>query len=319
MARIFKIFIIFLLLASIGFAGYFTKSCFQKNEIVSVLFFLDGENLNFQNTTLLMRYNSKNHYLSIINFTTFQKKKKRKISFNEKFEILKKNISENYGYEVDNYVHLDKKSFGEISYLLTKVNIEERMVSNEIVEDKFLHDDVVYQKRMQLKLFSVFFKAVKIKSPFLRMKFWLTFINKVHTNLSMWDLVWIWKEFKYLDAENINMVNDLGDEKIENKRLLKKVLKNIDSLNIDKKIRVEVLNASGKSGYALKIARVLRKGGVDVYKWGNYYRKLNSILVLDRVGNFNNARKIAKILKTNDIFTEIDKSRFVDISVILGR
>lgn len=86
----------------------------------------------------------------------------------------------------------------------------------------------------------------------------------------------------------------------------------------DKRGRVEVLNGAGRSGLARDATDQLRDAGFDVVQFGNAGRIEAKSHVLDRVGNLDLAKEIAASLGIADIRTEIDSTRYVDASVILG-
>lgn len=84
--------------------------------------------------------------------------------------------------------------------------------------------------------------------------------------------------------------------------------------------RVEVLNASGRSGMARNVTQRLRVAGFDVVFFGNAPASAgDSSLVIDRAGNDAVARAVAGHLGITRISTDRDTSLFLDATVILGR
>ncbi|MFC1512526.1 LytR C-terminal domain-containing protein [bacterium] len=83
-------------------------------------------------------------------------------------------------------------------------------------------------------------------------------------------------------------------------------------------IKAEVLNASTKRGLAHTITRILRSNNIDVKTWGNNLTIEPKTMVIDRTGNWNNAKRIADIIGSNTLFSRINKDCYVDVSVILG-
>ncbi len=53
-------------------------------------------------------------------------------------------------------------------------------------------------------------------------------------------------------------------------------------------------------------------------RWGNFgiYKKYTT--VIDRLGDIELAHKVAKVVGSSVVKTEIDKTRFVDLSIVLG-
>jgi hypothetical protein len=91
---------------------------------------------------------------------------------------------------------------------------------------------------------------------------------------------------------------------------------------VKQKMQVEVLNGCGKTGIAAVTTDFLRKSEIDVIYSGNFkHFNINQSMVLDRVGNKDNAEKIAGILgiEADLIKTEINPNRQLDVTVILGK
>ena len=85
------------------------------------------------------------------------------------------------------------------------------------------------------------------------------------------------------------------------------------------RIRVQVLNTTGKQGLARRATRLLRDQGFDVVDMGNGRPALDTTLVLDRSGHPEWAATVAKVIKPATSRTERDSSRYLDITVLLGR
>ena len=85
------------------------------------------------------------------------------------------------------------------------------------------------------------------------------------------------------------------------------------------RIRVQVLNTTGKQGLARRATRLLRDQGFDVVDMGNGSPALDTTLVLDRSGHPEWAASVAKVIKPSTSRTERDSSRYLDVTVLLGR
>lgn len=85
------------------------------------------------------------------------------------------------------------------------------------------------------------------------------------------------------------------------------------------RIRVQVLNTTGKHGLARRATRVLRDQGFDVVDMGNETPVLDTTVVLDRSGHPTWAATIAKVIRPAVSRTERDSSRYLDVTVLLGR
>lgn len=85
------------------------------------------------------------------------------------------------------------------------------------------------------------------------------------------------------------------------------------------RVRVQVLNTTGTKGLARRATRLLRDQGFDVVDMGNGTPALDTTLVLDRTGHPEWASTVAKVLKPATSRTERDSSRYLDVTVLLGR
>ncbi len=87
-------------------------------------------------------------------------------------------------------------------------------------------------------------------------------------------------------------------------------------------IQVEVLNGCGVAGVADRFTDYLREHKFDVVNVGNYVSfNVDETLVIDRIGNIANARKVAAQLgvpKTN-VIQQLNDNYFLDVSVIIGK
>jgi hypothetical protein len=85
------------------------------------------------------------------------------------------------------------------------------------------------------------------------------------------------------------------------------------------RIRVQVLNTTGTQGLARRATRLLRDQGFDVVDMGNGSPAQDTTVVLDRSGHPEWAASVAKVLKPATSRTERDSSRYLDVTVLLGR
>ena len=93
----------------------------------------------------------------------------------------------------------------------------------------------------------------------------------------------------------------------------------INQAVVDRRVRVEVLNAGGVSGMAREATGALRSAGFDVVSFGNAgsFDQVESAVV-DRVGNLNPAISVASVLGIRNVRSEPDSNLYLDISVLLG-
>lgn len=92
------------------------------------------------------------------------------------------------------------------------------------------------------------------------------------------------------------------------------------SLRPGQRIRVQVLNASGRSGLARLATRELRDKGFDVLEFGNAPSGTDSTrsLVYDRVGKLELARQVADAMRIRRVEARPDSNLVLDVTVILG-
>ncbi len=84
--------------------------------------------------------------------------------------------------------------------------------------------------------------------------------------------------------------------------------------------KVEVLNASGRSGLARDVTERLRAAGFDVVYYGNAERGTpDTTLVLARRGDDGAARRVASALGVDRVDSRAAPGRMVDVSVVLGK
>ncbi len=90
----------------------------------------------------------------------------------------------------------------------------------------------------------------------------------------------------------------------------------------DEIIQVEVLNGCGVTGIATTFTDFLRAHNFDVVNVDNYRPfDIDETIVIDRLGNLANAKKVAESLnvKAGHAYTQLNSDYFVDVTVIIGR
>jgi LytR cell envelope-related transcriptional attenuator len=83
------------------------------------------------------------------------------------------------------------------------------------------------------------------------------------------------------------------------------------------RIRVQILNGTTRRGLAQQATRILRDLGYDVVEVGNGTAR-DTTVVIDRVGNLLWARMVADVLGDAGVESQLDSSRYLDVTVILG-
>ncbi|MDI6400587.1 LytR C-terminal domain-containing protein [Balneolaceae bacterium ANBcel3] len=86
-------------------------------------------------------------------------------------------------------------------------------------------------------------------------------------------------------------------------------------------IQVEVLNGCGVPGIATRYTSLLRQNGFDVVSSGNFETfDIQESLVIDRRGNMENARRVARALGIPEqrIIREISTDFYLDATIVIG-
>ncbi len=86
----------------------------------------------------------------------------------------------------------------------------------------------------------------------------------------------------------------------------------------DSRTRVQVLNGSRKSGLARTATDQLRAAGFDVVSIGNARSRREESVVYDRVGNPEQAQRVAAALGITNVETQIDTTLYLEVTVVLG-
>ncbi|HET8713671.1 MAG TPA: LytR C-terminal domain-containing protein [Gemmatimonadales bacterium] len=84
-------------------------------------------------------------------------------------------------------------------------------------------------------------------------------------------------------------------------------------------VTVEVLNANGRAGDARVGTRILRRSGIDVVYFGNAGEStLDSTRIIVRRGSASVGEKVREALGQGRIEIQLDSSKLLDVSVLLG-
>ena len=87
-------------------------------------------------------------------------------------------------------------------------------------------------------------------------------------------------------------------------------------------VQLDVLNGCGAKGIGSKFTNYLRANGYDVVEMKNYKTfHVTETMVVDRVGNLQTARQVAKTLGVSEknVIQQINPDYYVDVSVIIGK
>ncbi len=85
------------------------------------------------------------------------------------------------------------------------------------------------------------------------------------------------------------------------------------------RIRVEVLNTTTTRGAARRVSLYLRDAGFDVVRYAGEGPARDSTLILDRSGHPEWAALVSRALGGAAVESRPDSSRYVDVTVLIGR
>lgn len=96
---------------------------------------------------------------------------------------------------------------------------------------------------------------------------------------------------------------------------------NVEKLTNQEVIQVSILNSTSINGLANKAKTFLQLRNFDVVEVGNYSTPLPATKVIDRVGDYASAVKVAKAIGVPDslVTTQIDSSLFVRTTIVIGQ
>ncbi len=126
----------------------------------------------------------------------------------------------------------------------------------------------------------------------------------------------IGKNYWVVKREKINdIVQVINNSYRENRKSYRRAL-SVEMF--DDIVVVEVWNATERKGLAKNLQLYLRQFGIDAVRWGNYGSYKRYTTIIDRQGDVDLAYRIAKVVGCSEVRTEIDRTRLVDLSIVIG-
>lgn len=84
------------------------------------------------------------------------------------------------------------------------------------------------------------------------------------------------------------------------------------------RVKVQVLNATSVRGLARRATDLLRDKGYDVVEVGTSRESADSVVVLDRSGHPEWAKRVAAAMGGGRVESRPDSSRYLDVTVLVG-
>jgi len=106
---------------------------------------------------------------------------------------------------------------------------------------------------------------------------------------------------------------------------LQQIISNLESAQMiregGKSVKIEILNGTDQTGLARRSRDLFMNYGLEVSRIGNAQNSTDTTLIIDRKGNEAVAQEVAKIIRCENIITQIEASEGgdVDVTVVLGR
>lgn len=307
----------------------------NKYKEMNILYILEtSERVNF----FAVRYNSFDKFIKVclidenISVVSSSKNKKLKplkdiffeTEYDKRIPVAKTEIEKIFNNKIkfDRYILFDDKFLNKLVTIFSdKKNLRE---NTEMLSIIYSDNDRYNADIASIKILNGIYGNINRWNIISLLK---SFYNKdfvLRTNFGLKDLLLSYasilnenKTFKYADVPVINKRNTLRVDTVGVEKIINFLL--YDKYNYDnEKLRIEILNTTGKSRLAIKAADKLRENGFDVFDWGSGTRKYNFTVIFDFADNYGNAAEIKKILNCGEVIFKPEEREYTDISVQLG-
>jgi LCP family protein required for cell wall assembly len=183
---------------------------------------------------------------------------------------------------------------------------------------------------------SLLVRSGDVETLVMHRKAYANLVENIDTNLGKKDMIVLINELRDLNSSRLLFYRMFGkntvikDEKfitpVENGKWLqerieavKKFLNDDGPVPIGDEVNIEILNGSGNPGQAQSLRNYFLEYGFNVVHYGNALRNdYEKTIVIDRVGRPSLAKRIADIVNCREVYTRIDKTLLVDITIIIG-
>lgn len=160
--------------------------------------------------------------------------------------------------------------------------------------------------------------------------------KNVKTNYTKKDMLVLINEMRKVNSsrlllyrmfgKNIEIKNEKFITPVENGKWLqgrietvKKFINDEGPAPIGDEVNIEILNGSGNPGQAQSLRNFFLEYEFNVVHYGNALKNdYQKTMVIDRIGRPSLAKRIADIINCKEVYTRIDKTLLVDITIIIG-
>lgn len=179
-------------------------------------------------------------------------------------------------------------------------------------------------------------RSEDIKNLFSNKKVLNRLLKDINTNYSKKDMMALIGEMQKINSSRLLFYRMFGkntvikDEAfitpIENGKWLRERIENLKKFISDEgpapigdQVNIEILNGSGNPGQAQSLRNYFLEYEFNVVHYGNALRSdYQKTIVIDRIGNPSLAKRVADIINCNEVYTRIDKTLLVDVTIIIG-
>ena len=340
-----KIIILLIIVSTVVFIGIYLylysksnviKSIKQYNDI-NVLFIIKNnsnkENIKFK--LFIIKYSLLDKYIKMFfideNITILQKIIKSKtlnemilaVKEDKQIDFTKSEIEKilDNKLKIDYYVLLDTKNLKTIIELFSK--------EEDIEKNLMLVDNCLNENAGRIKILSSSMKLINYIKTNINIISYIKFIKNLKnniiflkTNFSLKDIFFLYrylnsgKIIRYADIPTLHKIKRIEIDE-DNKRKLISFLNNNDIESNQLKIRI--FNATNKSRLALKAVDKLRENNFDVIEWNNSKHKYDLTIIFDSVDNYEQMKKIKKVLGCGEIIFVPNNLLLTDTTIFLGQ
>ncbi len=175
-----------------------------------------------------------------------------------------------------------------------------------------------------------------LETIFMHKKTFSSLEKSVITNCTKKDMLVLINEMQKVNSsrlllyrmfgKNIVIKNEKYITPVENGKWLhgrietvKKFINDEGPAPIGDEVNIEILNGSGNPGQAQSLRNFFLEYEFNVVHYGNALRNdYQKTMVIDRIGRPSLAKRIADIINCREVYTRIDKTLLVDITIIIG-
>lgn len=193
-----------------------------------------------------------------------------------------------------------------------------------------------YIENHRVFLEALILRAIDLEKLFSNRKAVHVLMKNIDTNLNTRDMRFLANEmskinssklsFYRMQARTVSVDNENFLVPVEGGKWLKEKIEDVRKFISDEgpapigdEIKIEILNGSMNPGQAQSLRNYFLEYGFNVVHYGNAMRNdYEKTIVIDRIGRPSLARRIADIINCKEVYTRIDKTLLVDVTIIIG-